>query len=281
VPRTAEEVRRATDRLGVRPSRRMGQSFLVDAFVADAEAALLGAGPDEAVVEIGGGLGLLTEALLRRGVGSLTVVERDRRLATHLRRTFGGRIAVVEGDALEVDLPPGAPVVGNFPFSSGTAILQRLWRRGVPRVVGMLQREVVDRLTAAPHSRPYGRLTIQAALYGSVEPFQVVPSAAFAPSPDVEGRLFRFARREGPLPVPDVGQLEETVRLLFAGRRKQLGNLLPRVVRPPASPATAARTAGWPDGWARLRPEDLPPDAYFRLAGVLAGGRGAPAPAAR
>ena len=261
----------------MRPSRRLGQSFLIDPFIADAEAALLAATPRETVVEIGGGLGLLTEALLRRGVDRPMVVERDRRLAGHLRRTFGEAIRLLEGDALEVDLPTDAAFIGNLPFSSGTPLLQRLWRLRVPRVVGLLQREVVERLAAAPGSRQYGRLTIQAALFGVVEPFQVVPSTAFEPAPEVEGRLFRFERRDGPLPVPSVPAFEAMVRVLFQSRRKQLGNLLSRAVRPPFVPAVAAREAGWPADWDRRRPEELPPTAYFRLATVLA----APAPAPR
>lgn len=277
-PRTAAEVRTAVRRLGVVPSRRFGQSFLIDPFLADAEAALVDVVPGAPVVEIGGGLGLLTEALVRRGAAPLTVIERDRRLAGHLATVFGDRVRLLVADALTVPLPPASVVVGNFPFATGTPILQRLWALGVPRIVGLLQREVVDRLAAAPHSKRYGRLTIQAALYGRVEPFQIVPSASFEPAPDVDGRLFVFDRRPGPLPVPSVAALEEVVRRLFTARRKQLGNLLPRVVPPPRAPEDVAAAAGWPPGWARMRPEELPPEAYFRLATVVsAGTRSSPA----
>lgn len=281
VPHSAAEVRETAQRLGVRPTRRLGQSFLIDPFVADAEAALVGQVPGESVVEVGGGLGILTEALVRRGVSPLTVVERDPRLARHLRATFGERIRVIEGDALTVTLPRAEVVVGNLPFSAGTPILQRLWRDGVPRVVALLQKEVVDRLSAGPDSKQYGRLTLQAALYGTVEPFQRVGASAFEPSPAVDGRLFQFTRRPGELPVPSVDAFESIVRALFVSRRKQLGNLLPRVVRPPQVPDAVAATAGWPAQWARLRPENLPPEAYFRLARALAGEPTPEAPAAR
>ncbi len=281
VPHSAREVQLLAERLGVRPSRRLGQSFLIDPFVADAEAALVEAAPGEPVVEVGGGFGLLTEALLRRGLGPLTVIERDRRLASHLRRIFGSRITVVEADAREVPLPPARTVVGNLPFSAGTPILQRLWTERVPRIVVLLQKEVVDRLAARPGSRSYGRLTIQAALYGRVEAFQVVPSRAFEPSPAVEGRILRFEGREGALPVASVAALETVVRALFGGRRKQLGNLLPRVLPPAARPDEVAAAAGWPPDWNRRRPEDLPPEAYFELARVLAGPPDAHAPATR
>ncbi len=281
VPRSPRDVRLLAERLGLRPSRRLGQSFLIDPFIADAEAALVGTGAGEPVVEVGGGFGLLTEALLRRGIGPLSVIERDRRLANHLRLTFGDRVTVLEGDARDMPLPPAHAVVGNLPFSAGTPILQRLWRERVPRVVVLLQKEVADRLAAAPGSKTYGRLTIQAALYGRVEAYQVVPSRAFEPSPAVEGRLLLFEGRSGPFPVPSVEEFESIVRSLFGSRRKQLGNLLPRVLPPGASPEEVAQTAAWPVDWDRLRPEALPPDAYFRLAHALAGRGGAGRPAAR
>ena len=144
---------------------------------------------------MGGGLGVLTEALLRRGVGPITVIERDPRLAEFLERTFGDSVRVVVGDALEVPFPPADVVVGNLPFSVASPILGRVWALKVPRFVGMLQREVVDRLVSPPGSRVYGRPTIVAAFHGSVEPFQVVPSSASFPAPAVEGRVLTFDRR--------------------------------------------------------------------------------------
>ena len=256
--------------LGIAPSRRLGQSVLVDPFVADAEAALVGtAGP---VLEVGGGLGILTRALLRRGVGPLTVVERDPRLADHLARTVGSAVRVVEGDARTVDLAGYAAAVGNLPFSVATPILLRWLAARLPRWVALVQREVADRLAAGPGSRTYGRLSILTALYGTLEPFQVVPSEAFHPPPAVAGRLVAFTAREGALPVPSVPALERAVATLFAARRKQLGNLLPRLV-PRDEAAAVARQSGWPDDWARRRPEELAPEAFFGLARALAGRR--------
>lgn len=270
VPHRPSEVARVLAELGVRPSKKRGQSFLVDPFVADAEAALAVEGPMRPIVEVGGGLGVLTEALLRREIPRLTVIERDPALVGFLRRAFRDRAQVIEGDALELPLPRDATVVGNLPFSVGTPILERIWTERLPRFVGMLQREVVDRMTAAPGSRVYGRLTIAAALYGTTQAYQPVPSASFAPVPEVEGRVFTFTARPGALPVPSVPEFERQLGALFGSRRKQLGNLLPRLV-PRAEAPAAATAAEWPEGWARLRPETLPPEAYFRLARVLAG----------
>jgi 16S rRNA (adenine1518-N6/adenine1519-N6)-dimethyltransferase len=271
VPHRPAEVARTLEQLGISPSKRLGQSFLWDPFVADAEAALVAERPPGPVVEVGGGLGVLTEALLRRGVGPITVIERDPRLAAFLERTFGGSVEVVVGDALEVALPPADVVVGNLPFSVASPILERVWALETPRFVGMLQREVVDRLVSPPGSRVYGRPTIVAAFHGTVEPFQVVPSSAFFPSPSVEGRVLTFERRSGPPPVPSERALERLLDALFSARRKQLRNLLPRALPPGADGAVCADAAEWPDDWAQRRPEQLSPDAFFRMATVLDG----------
>jgi 16S rRNA (adenine1518-N6/adenine1519-N6)-dimethyltransferase len=269
VPERPEEILATLERLGVRPSRAWGQSFLCDPFVADAEAALVELPPGRPVLEIGGGLGILTAALLRRGIGPLTVVERDRRLAGFLRTTFGDRIHVLEGDALEVELPPAECAIGNLPYSVGTPLLLRLLRARFPRIVFLLQKEVVERFAAGPGTKKYGRLSILARLYGTVDLFRTVAPAAFAPEPEVASRLAVHLARPGPLPVPSVPEFERAVRILFSARRKQLGNLLPRLASSRDEAAGLARAAGWPDGWARLRPEELGPEAYFALAGVL------------
>lgn len=273
VPADSAEVASALDGLELRPSRSRGQSFLADPFVADAEAALVGTVTGEPVLEVGGGLGILTRALLRRGIGPLTVIEKEPRLAAFLRYHFGDRISVVESDALTTPTPPVRAVVGNLPFSIATPLLVRWMKeRSVPRFVALVQKEVGERLAAAPGSRSYGRLTILARLYGTIEGHRTVPAAAFFPVPQVDGQLITFQRRPGPVPVPSVPVLESVLEALFASRRKQLGNLLPRALsRFPSnrSPAAVARDANWPPGWDRLRPESISPDAYFRLARVL------------
>ncbi|HZY71004.1 MAG TPA: 16S rRNA (adenine(1518)-N(6)/adenine(1519)-N(6))-dimethyltransferase RsmA [Thermoplasmata archaeon] len=266
-PTSAVEVAAALDAIGVRPSRRLGQSFLVDPFVADAEAALVG--PGGPVLEVGGGLGVLTEALLRRGVGPLRVLERDPRLAAHLRRLFGDRATILLGDALDFD-PTGFPTVaGNLPFSIATPLLIRWMELRVPRIVALVQREVAARLGASPGGKAFGRLTLLASVYGSTELFRTVPPSAFAPAPEVTGQILVHTARPGPLPVPDVGEFEEVVRRLFGSRRKKLANLLPRVTAPGETPAQLAERAGWPSDWADRRPETVEPEAWFRLADAV------------
>jgi len=270
LPERREEILETLDAIGVVPSRRWGQSFLADPFVADAEAALADVDPGRPVVEIGGGLGVLTVALLRRGISPLTVVERDPRLAGFLRTKFGDRIEVIAGDALTVPIPDAGCVVGNLPYSVGTAILLRLLEMRVPRIVFLLQEEVAARLAAGPGSKEYGRLSLIARLYGSVELFRRVPPESFVPQPKVGGRIGVHSARSGDLPVPSVERFEAVVRTLFGARRKQLSNLLPRLAPSVGEAKRLAEQAGWPPDWEHRRPEELPPEAYFALAATLA-----------
>jgi len=268
VPGNAAEVASALEGLELAPTRSRGQSFLTDPFVADAEAALVATASGEPVLEVGGGLGILTRALLRRGIGPLTVIEKEPRLAAFLRYHFEDQIQVVEGDALTEPTPDVRAVVGNLPFAIATPLLMRWFEGTVPRVVALVQKEVGERIAAGPGSRTYGRISILAALYGTVECHQSVPASAFYPVPRVDGRLIVFERRRGALRVRSVPALESLLDALFASRRKQLGNLLPRALlrlHEPRSAEEVARLAEWPTGWERLRPESLAPDAYFRL----------------
>ncbi|HEV2317620.1 MAG TPA: 16S rRNA (adenine(1518)-N(6)/adenine(1519)-N(6))-dimethyltransferase RsmA [Thermoplasmata archaeon] len=280
VPHRAEEVRERLAEIGLRPSRSRGQSFLTDPFAADIEVAFLEVRPGEPIIEIGGGLGVLTEALARRGLGPVRVIERDPRLVAHLRRTFGDRVAVDEADALETEYAAGSVVVGNLPFSVASPILTRLFESRVRRVVALLQKEVGERYAAGPGGRSYGRPAIQAALFGTTELGAPVPASSFEPKPAVDGVIVRFTARDGPLPVPSVVELERVVRQLFSRRRKQLANLLPGVTGGEREAREAATAAGWPAGWEHQRPEELAPAHYFALACVLSahrrGGRRGP-----
>ncbi|MCI4319703.1 MAG: 16S rRNA (adenine(1518)-N(6)/adenine(1519)-N(6))-dimethyltransferase RsmA [Thermoplasmata archaeon] len=274
-PASPAEVEATLEKLGVRPSRRLGQSFLWDPFVADAEAALVAVTPEAPVVEVGGGLGLLTEALLRRPTGPITVVETDPRLAAHLRALFGARVRVVTADALTYRLDGRETVVGNLPFSVATPLLLRFFELRIPRLVVLLQKEVARRLAAEPGGKEYGRLSLVARLYGTPELFRTVPSNAFTPEPEVEGQILVHTRRTGALPVPSVEEFERVVRTLFGQRRKKLANLLPIVTGSRAQAESLASVAGWPDDWKDRRPETLPPEAYFGLARALGAPLGA------
>ena len=220
-------------RAGVR-RRALGQHFLRDYAVARAIVEALAPRPTDLVVEIGPGDGALTAALSRRA-GHVLALEIDRGLAASLRARLPG-VEVVEADALRWDYralhrPPGGRVlvVGNLPYSSGTAILTALVdaRAAIDEIVVMLQREVAERVAAAPGTRSYGSLSVIAQLGCDVGVILRVPPRAFRPPPKVESAVLKLAVLPGPrVAVGDEGHFRAVVRAAFARRRKTLANAL-------------------------------------------------------
>ncbi len=277
------EVRRWLAELRLRPSRRLGQNFLVDGNVARIVVDLADVVPGEGVLEIGPGCGALTEPLLARGC-RVVAVEMDERLARLLQERLGGspNLCVVRADALTANL--GAwlrsgheVVVANLPYSVGTRILVRLFEEPRPprRLVITLQREVVERLIAPPGSPAYGLLSIVAQhLYAMSRPRIIAPTC-FLPAPEVESALIRLDRRPSPLGEPvNIAALIRLLKQVFGARRKQLRRALERT-------GLDLAALDQRDGWAGLgvrprdRPDALEPAAWTRLARAL----GLPPPA--
>lgn len=230
-----------------RARKRFGQNFLTrDDIVARI---VRGAGVREGdrVVEIGPGLGVLTDALL--GVGAdLTSVELDRDLAAYIRATHPD-LRLVEGDALRQDWDEVCPgsgwkVVSNLPFNVGTRLVVLLAdrHRTFSSLTVMLQQEVADRILATPGGRTYGALTVQLAVRADTTYLVKVPSSAFYPAPKVDAAVIRLdlldTPRTGGLPP---GDLDRVVRAAFSQRRKTLRNSLgPLFGRPRVDGALAA-----------------------------------------
>jgi len=231
--------RRATrqqlSQLEVRPSRSMGQNFLEDDGLARWMAEALGVLGEETVVEIGPGLGAVTRHLLGRG-RKLVLVEKDERLADQLRARHAGdsAVEVVEADAAVLDLRPffrygPLKVLGNLPYSVGTTIMAR-WLE-TPSPVGhalfMLQKEVCDRVTAAPRTGDYGQLTVRLQARWVADQVRQVSPDAFHPRPRVQSAILSLRPRDRhDLPVFDEALFTRLVRTGFSQRRKQLKNVL-------------------------------------------------------
>ena len=218
-----------------RAKKRLGQNFLVDEGYARRIVEALSPRADETVVEIGPGRGALTSLLVESGA-RVVAVEFDRELVPLLRERFAGRdnFELVEADALEVDycsaVEPAerASVVANLPYNISTAILQRLidQRRCISEMVLMLQREVVERITARPGSTERGYLTELVEAYCEAEALFDVPPGAFRPVPKVWSGVVRLrVRDEGPA-VRDERLLWRVVSVGFAQRRKTMLNNL-------------------------------------------------------
>jgi 16S rRNA (adenine1518-N6/adenine1519-N6)-dimethyltransferase len=215
--------------------KRLGQNFLVDERYARRIVNALKARAGETVVEIGPGRGALTALLVESGA-RVVAVEFDRELVPLLRERFAGRdnYELVEADALEVDYcstvePAGrAGVVANLPYNISTAILQRLigQRRCISEMVLMLQREVVERITARPGSTERGYLTVLVEAFCEAEALFDVPPAAFRPVPKVWSTVARLRVREDTLRGADDPLLWRVVSAGFAQRRKTIQNNL-------------------------------------------------------
>ena len=269
---------------GVHPSRALGQNFLADPNTARRIVRLAGVGPGQHVLEIGPGVGSLTLALAEEvgdargpggvpgGGGRVLALEIDRHLLPVLAETLAGvgNVDVVHGDALAVDygalLTPGPQpwdMVANLPYNIATPLVARLLE-GVPqlrRMVVMVQREVAERLAAAPGSPACGGISAKVAYYAEVSVLGSVPPTVFVPRPNVESAIVAFDRRDAPpVDVPSPERMFALVRAGFAQRRKTLRQALRPALGAEAAdvllaagldPAARAETLGLGD-WAAL-----------------------------
>jgi 16S rRNA (adenine1518-N6/adenine1519-N6)-dimethyltransferase len=263
-------------RSGVRPDTGSDQHFLVDDRVLDRLPARLPAGWDDDgghVLEIGAGTGALTDRLL--GVADhVTAVERDPDLADFLRREFetersAGRLTVVEGDALEVDLPAFDASVSNLPYGASSEFLFRLLPRRRPLVV-TVQREFAERMAAEVGTEAYGRLSVTAGHYADCEVVEPVPPTAFSPQPAVDSAVVRATPRDPTDAVPDETRFLDLVRAVFTQRRKTMRNAVRNTVHISGLTAeTADRVvdrAG--EDLMSRRAGDVPPAAFARLTAL-------------
>jgi 16S rRNA (adenine1518-N6/adenine1519-N6)-dimethyltransferase len=222
-PRTVREL---LARFGLRPTKSLGQNFLIDGNILRLIAEAGGAAPGVSVLEVGPGLGVLTRELALRGA-VVTTLEKDERLRPVLGETLeGSGVNIVWGDALDYDyaqMPPGTRVIANLPYYISTALLSRFMAApGIVSATVLVQREVAQRLSAQPGQDGYGYLSALIALHGSARLLRDVPKGAFFPAPDVTSSIVRLDFT-GERPTP------EFVRFLEAAlhhRRKTLRNNL-------------------------------------------------------
>jgi 16S rRNA (adenine1518-N6/adenine1519-N6)-dimethyltransferase len=244
---------------------RLGQNFLRDAQAIQRIANALGNLSSETVVEIGPGQGAITRALALKAA-RVTAIELDPNLAAHLRNHFPHeRVTVVQADVLGFDFTAASEtagrrlvVAGNLPYYITSPLLLKLAasHAALDRAVLMVQREVADRIVAAPGSRDYGLLSVTVQMYGPVERLFTIPPAAFSPPPDVHSTVFRwrFAPRFVELGVEEAGFLRFG-RQVFAQKRKTLANNLRAAGYEPADTQAALSAASI---GAHARAEELP-----------------------
>jgi 16S rRNA (adenine1518-N6/adenine1519-N6)-dimethyltransferase len=265
---TRRQVTALLDKHGLRPSRALGQNFVVDPNTVRRIARLAGVGPGDRVLEIGAGLGSLTLALLETGA-AVTAIEVDRGVLPVLRSVVEPAGAtVVEGDAMRLDwgaLLGAGPwtLVANLPYNIATPLLADLLdgQPAITRMLVMVQREVGERLAARPGEDAFGAVSVKVRYWATAAVVGRVPPTVFVPKPNVESVLVDIVRRPAPAVAPadaTASELFALVRAGFAHRRKMLRRSLAEVV----DLATFARAGVDPAG----RPEELDVDAWGRLA---------------
>lgn len=276
------EIRDLAGRLGIRPTKTLGQNFVIDGGTVRKIVRSAGVVAGERVVEIGPGLGSLTLGLLEAGA-SLVAVEIDPVLAgalpatvaAHLPEVAGtDRFTVVTADALEVtELPGAAPtaLVANLPYNVSVPVLLTFLERfpSLERVLVMVQAEVADRLAAPPGSRTYGVPSAKVAWYASARRTSTVARSVFWPVPNVDSALVRLERREPPRTTASRAEVFAVVDAAFAQRRKMLRSALGTLAGSVETAEAALRAAGVDP---QTRGERLDIEAFTRVAEALAAG---------
>jgi 16S rRNA (adenine1518-N6/adenine1519-N6)-dimethyltransferase len=251
--------------MSARPKKEYGQHFLRDPNILEVIGRLAELGPEDVVLEIGPGQGVLTRYLAER-VRRVHAVEIDRALEPALTR-LGGNVDVVFGDALHAELPRDATkLVANLPYNVATPLVVESLD-GLPGLelwCVMVQREVADRFFAQPGSKEYGAVSVLVQLCARRTGFHAVSRTVFRPQPHVDSALVSFRRTELPA---DYGRVKEVVTSAFAHRRKTLPNSLALSGLVPRERAAAALAAvGHP---AETRAEALAPEEFVALARAL------------
>jgi 16S rRNA (adenine1518-N6/adenine1519-N6)-dimethyltransferase len=262
---TAPDIRRLAAQLDLRPTKQLGQNFVIDPNTVRRLVRTAGVGIDDVVVEVGPGLGSLTLGLLAE-VSRVVAVEIDPRLAQLLPTTvaqrapeLASRLEVVLQDALKLEDVPGPPptaFVANLPYNVAVPVLLRLLEKlpSLQKGLVMVQAEVADRLAAPPGSKTYGVPSVKAAWYADVSKAGTIGRNVFWPAPNVDSGLVAFARREPP--DADREKTFAVIDAAFAQRRKTL----------------RAALAGWAGSSAvaeeRLRAAGIDPSARGEVLAV-------------
>ncbi|MFT8394950.1 16S rRNA (adenine(1518)-N(6)/adenine(1519)-N(6))-dimethyltransferase RsmA [Propionibacterium sp.] len=248
-------LRHYAQQLGLRPTKTLGQNFVVDANTVRRIVSLAEVGPEDVVLEIGPGLGSLTLGLLETGA-SVTAIEIDRRLADILPGTVAthqpGREAmlrVLSADAMAIgELPAPAPtrLVANLPYNVSVPVLLHMlarfpsWQAGLV----MVQLEVADRLVAPPGSKVYGVPSAKLAWYADAERISTVPASVFWPVPKVASGLVRLTRHQPPSTSASREEVFRVIDAAFGQRRKMLRSALAGIAGGSAAASKAIAEAG-------------------------------------
>lgn len=272
----AREIRELAESLGIRPTKKLGQNFVIDPNTVQRIVRAADVLPTDHVLEVGPGLGSLTLALLQE-VASVVAIEIDPVLAEQLPRTIAQHmpdrvesLTLILSDAMKVDAVPGEPtaLVANLPYNVSVPVLLHLLET-VPSIrtaLVMVQKEVAERLAAEPGSRTYGIPSLKARWYGEVRMAGNIGRNVFWPEPNVDSALVRVDRREQPTCESSREWVFTVIDTAFAQRRKSLRGALAQLAGSPDAAEQALRAAGIDPG---RRGEALTLPEFIALADSL------------
>jgi 16S rRNA (adenine1518-N6/adenine1519-N6)-dimethyltransferase len=253
----------------VKPKKGLGQHFLKDRNIARKIADSLSGTGYESVLEIGPGMGILTQYLFERNFSDLRLVEIDNESVHYLHETFPGFNGIISGDFLKMDIrslfPGKIAIVGNFPYNISSQILFRVLehRDMVTEVTGMLQKEVAERICAGPGSKTYGILSVLLQAYYQAKYLFTVPEHVFSPPPKVKSGVIQLRRNETNSLACDEDLFLRVVKACFNQRRKTLRNSV--------RAAFTLRSEDHPD--LHLRPEQLSVSQFISLTNFISENR--------
>jgi 16S rRNA (adenine1518-N6/adenine1519-N6)-dimethyltransferase len=239
--------------------QKLGQHFLIKGSILERISAAVCPQHQPLVIEIGPGRGALTEKLLKRA-SRVIAIELDPYLAEHLRSRFAGesRLEVVQGDVLATNLEQWgpAPVAGNLPYYITSPIIEKVLCLRIPRAVFLIQKEVAERLVAAPGSRDYGYLTVQTAVFARARLLFEVKPGAFYPPPKVDSAAVLLEPRDSGVAPEQQDAFLQFVGQCFRHKRKTIRNNL-------AESLGKDIVAAWPE--AGMRAEQLSLDQFREM----------------
>lgn len=210
---------------GFRPIKKLGQNFLIDDGLLEREVDYAGINKNDIVLEVGPGIGNLTEKIVVKA-GKVVAVEKDKGLCKLLKKKFKGynTLDIINGDILEIELPKFNKVIGNIPYQISSPLTFRLFNYDWDVAVFIYQKEFAKRMVADPGDKNYSRLSVATQYYSSPELLKIVKKGKFYPRPDVDSALIRLKKKRPPFKVDEY--FWQIVRSCFRHKKKKVRNAL-------------------------------------------------------
>jgi 16S rRNA (adenine1518-N6/adenine1519-N6)-dimethyltransferase len=209
--------------MGLEPNKRLGQSFLIDEHVVDDQIAFANLTKADIVLEIGPGLGILTNKLAEH-VRKVIGIEYDKKLYSYLKTEVPGNVEIIHGDALALDFPKFNKVVSNIPYQISSPLIFKLIDYQFTLAILMLQSEFARRLGAQPNTKEYSRLTIMTSYYYDVELLSNVSKTSFYPEPKIDSQLIKLSPKKARKTARDEHLFSDLIKIVFGERRKMMKN---------------------------------------------------------